>query len=220
MEHLPLGPQKRHLRFFFCYNSIISGLKHFHTISILYPFIFRFLRNTILETMAKSYTIKAQLIKDDAYLYPLQFYVPTEIIEVLKVDKIKRIHISINNHDPFAGSLIPGGDQQYYIKINTSQMKKMSLEIGDTATLTITPDQSEYGMPLPQEFAAIWEIDDEAHHHFHNLTPGKQRNLIYIVNSVKSLDIKARKATVIMDHLKINNGKLDFKVLNESLKSK
>lgn len=170
--------------------------------------------------MAKSYTLHSQLIKDDAYLYPLQFYVSDDIVQALKADKVKRLRISINNHEPLAGSLISGGAHQYYIKINKSQMKMMSLEIGDMATIKLTPDESEYGMPLPQEFAVIWKIDDEANRYFHTLPPGKQRNLIYIINSVKSLDIRARKATIIMEHLKINNGSLDFKVLNESMKDR
>ena len=168
--------------------------------------------------MAQSYTIQSQLIKDDAYLYPLQFYVPNDIVKALKDEKVKRLHISINNHTSIAGSLISGGSHQYYIKINKSQMKEMSLAIGDTASLKITPDESKYGMPLPEEFAEIWEIDDEAKQFFHSLPPGKQRNLIYIVNSVKNIDTRARKATTIMEHLKINNGKLDFKILNESMK--
>jgi len=170
--------------------------------------------------MSKSYTVESQLVKNDGHLYPLQFYVTDEIVTSLRADKVKRLKVSINGNEAFDGSLISAGDQQYYIKINTSQLKKMSLSIGDTATLLLTPDESEYGMPLPEEFSAIWEIDDEAHSYFHALTPGKQRNLIYIVNKVKSLDIRAHKAMVIMDHLKINNGKLDFKVLNESMKVK
>ncbi len=170
--------------------------------------------------MAKSYSLKSQLIKDDAFLYPLQFYITDYIVQALKADKVKRLQISINEHDAFAGSLLSGGQHQYYIKINKSQLKKMALSIGETVSIKLSPDDSEYGMPLPQEFAAIWEIDDEANRYFHELTPGKQRNLIYIVNSVKSLDIRIRKATIIMEHLKINIGKLDFKVLNESMKAR
>lgn len=168
--------------------------------------------------MANTYRTKSVLIKNDSHLYPLQFYISEEIVTALKEKKIKRLKVSINGLDTIDSSLISGGNQQYFIKINKTQMKKMSLSVGDEASLELTVDESEYGMPLPPEFAAIWEIDDEAKKYFHLLTPGKQRNLIYIVNKVKNLDIRTRKATVIMEHLKINNGKLDFKVLNESLK--
>jgi len=168
--------------------------------------------------MAKSYSTKSTLVKNDSHLYPLQFYIPDAIVKELKEKKVKRLHVSINGHQAIESSLLSGGNQQYFVKINKTQMKKMSLSISDVAILELTPDESEYGMPLPQEFAAIWEIDDEAKNYFHTLTPGKQRNLIYIVNKVKNLNIRIRKATIIMDHLKINSGKLDFKILNENLK--
>lgn len=168
--------------------------------------------------MANSYHTKSTLVKNDSHLYPLQFHIPDKIVLTLKEKNIKRLQISINGNDPIDGSLISNGEHQYFIKINAAQMNKMSLSIGDTATLDLKPDESEYGMPLPPEFAAIWEMDDEAKKYFHSLTPGKQRNLIYIVNKVKSLEIRMRKSTIIMDFLKINKGQLDFKMLNESLK--
>ena len=55
---------------------------------------------------------------------------------------------------------------------------------------------------------------------FHNLTPGKQRNLIYIVAKPKSQDIRIRKAIVIIEYLKSSGGTIDFKELNEALKVK
>lgn len=170
--------------------------------------------------MAKSYNTKSILVKNGAHLYPLQFYISDNIVTSLKEKKIKRLQVSINGHKAIDSSLISGGEQQYFIKINETQMKKMSLSVGDEATLELTPDNSEYGMSLPPEFTAIWEIDDEAKKYFHLLSPGKQRSLIYIVNKVKSLDIRTRKATIIMEHLTVNNGKLYFKLLNESFKGK
>ena len=192
-----LGPQIRQLRFFL-FTLPLNETERFK--------------------MAKSFHTKSILVKNDSHLYPLQFYIDDNIVENLKKQKIKRLQVSINGHKKITGSLISGGDHQYFFKINKTQMKKFSLSIGDEASLEIIPDESEYGMPLPPEFTAIWEIDDEAKSLFHSLTPGKQRNLIYLVDKVKSLEIRARKATIIMEHLKINAGQLDFKVLNESLK--
>lgn len=168
----------------------------------------------------ETYNFKSILIKNTNHLYPLQYYVPNEIVTTLKDKKIKRLKVVINENEAFAGSLIPGGKKNYFLKVNNDQVTKMGLAIGKEASISISADTSEYGMPLPEEFSAIWEVDDEAHKHFHALTPGKQRNLIYIVNKVKSLEIRARKATVIMEHLVINEGKLDFKMLNEALKQR
>jgi len=168
--------------------------------------------------MSKKYKFDTVLYKNDSHLYPLQFPVPNDIVTKLKHEKVERLKVSVNVNDAYDSSLISNGDQEYFIKINQQQIKKMNLNIGDQVSMTVVGDESVYGMPLPEEFAVIWEIDQDAHTYFHALTPGKQRNLIYIVNKVKSLNIRARKATIIMEHLKINNGKLDFKMLNESLK--
>lgn len=170
--------------------------------------------------MSKQHQFDTILTKNNSHLYPLQFPVPSDVVSQLKESKIERLQVSVNGNATYNSSLISNGDHDYFIKINQQQIKQMKLSIGDTVSLVVKGDESKYGMPLPKEFTAIWEMDDEANVYFHALTPGKQRNLIYIVNKVKSLDIRARKAMVIMDHLKINKGKLDFKVLNESMKVK
>lgn len=97
---------------------------------------------------------------------------------------------SINDHHKFDTSLISGGDQKYFIKVNKIQRKMMQLNQGDPVTITLTPDTSQYGMPLPEEFSEIWQNDKEANPLFHMLTPGHQRNLIYIVNKIKNLDLR------------------------------
>ncbi|MBE62878.1 MAG: hypothetical protein CMB89_11005, partial [Flammeovirgaceae bacterium] len=60
--------------------------------------------------------------------------------------------------------------------------------------------------------------DKLASEFFHDLTPGKQRNLIYIISKVKNTDSRINKALAIIDHLTERNGKLDFKLLNEKIK--
>lgn len=100
--------------------------------------------------MAESYTLKSQLIKNDSRLYPLQFLIDDKVSQSLKADKVKRLKLTINGHPPIDSSLISNGEQQYFVKINKYQMKKMFLQIGDSATLILTPDTSKYGMPLPE----------------------------------------------------------------------
>lgn len=167
-----------------------------------------------------TFRFSAPLIVDHDHLYAHHYYVPEDIVRSLKEHKIKRFLVSINDHANFSAGLISGGDQRYFIKVNQTQRKKMNLQEGVAASIDITKDDSPYGMPLPDEFAALWKIDQEAYDRFHQLPPGKQRNLIYIVNKIKNKELRAQKSWVIMDHLKINNGKIDFKALNEALKSR
>lgn len=82
----------------------------------------------------------------------------------------------------------------------------------------MTKDTSDYGMPMPDELNEVLAQDYQAYEYFHALTPGKQRNLIYVINKIKSSEIKIRKSLVIADHLIANTGKLDFKMLYEALR--
>ena len=81
-------------------------------------------------------------------------------------------------------------------------------------------DTSKYGMPMPEEFEEVLSTDLDGQKYFEQLTDGKKRNLIYMVAKVKNVDLKVAKSLIILDHLKANEGKLDFKLLNEAMKLK
>lgn len=73
-------------------------------------------------------------------------------------------------------------------------------------------------MEMPIELREVLDQDEHADTLFHKLTPGKMRNIIYAVASVKSSEIKIRRALVYAEHLKKNKGKIDFKELNQEMK--
>ena len=64
----------------------------------------------------------------------------------------------------------------------------------------------------------LLEQDEEGSKYFHQLTPGKKRSLIYLVGSVKNIDSQLNKGLAILDHLKAEQGNLDFKKLNQLIK--
>ena len=82
----------------------------------------------------------------------------------------------------------------------------------------IEEEKSEYGMPMPEELALMLSEDETGNVHFHNLTPGNQRTLIYMVSKLKNIDARIRKALGIVEHLNDFNGILDYKALNEKFK--
>ncbi|MFK7984322.1 MAG: hypothetical protein AB8G86_30390 [Saprospiraceae bacterium] len=61
-------------------------------------------------------------------------------------------------------------------------------------------------------------IDEVGSTFFHQLTPGKQRSLLHLIGKPKNSAIRLKKAVVVLDFLKTNNGKLDFKLLNIAFK--
>jgi uncharacterized protein YdeI (YjbR/CyaY-like superfamily) len=92
------------------------------------------------------------------------------------------------------------------------------LRIGEDVRLNIDKDQSEYGHELPESFRVLLDQDEEGRQFFEQLTPGKQRSLIYIVGKVKNIDSQLNKGMAILDHLKLVQGALDFKKLNSVIK--
>ena len=130
-----------------------------------------------------------------------------------------RVLIDINGEGTISSGLMPDGKDNFFVTISKEVRKKFNLELGDEVTLTISPDNSEYGMPLPEELAELWAIDDDARRTFHMLTPGKQRGLIYQIAKPKGAATRVKKAVQVSEYLKSTNGKLDYKELNAYIKA-
>ncbi len=148
--------------------------------------------------------------------------IPIEIAELFRpTDDAKsgrRVVCSINNCLPFQCGILPFGEGRWVIMVNRALQKKLKLEYGDSVKALVWRDDSEYGLPVPEEFEAVFASDDTARAHFDALTDGKKRTLLYIIAKPKNGDLRIRYALAIAQHLTIFNGKIDFKKLNEGLK--
>lgn len=129
----------------------------------------------------------------------------------------RRVKCILNNKVTINTALMPV-DEGSYILINQKARTELNISEGDKIEVTLEKDISEYGMPMPESFLVLLDQDEIGAKLFHSLTPGKQRNLIYIVGKVKSIDSQLNKGLAILDHLTETNGKLDFKALNVKIK--
>jgi len=143
-----------------------------------------------------------------------------EIHDKITEDGNKRVLCTVNDNEYFHAGLMPTGDGTFYIILNKARMKAFKLEIGTEVNIVLEKDTSKYGMKMPEEFDEVLKSDIEGAEWFEKLTDGKKRNLIHIVASTKNPDIRIVKALTMMDHLKANNGKIDFKLLLEAMKPK
>ncbi|MTB50109.1 YdeI/OmpD-associated family protein [Lewinella sp. W8] len=182
------------------------------------------LRAQFKQTMI-SITATLQLADEDLNyggiyytVFPIKRSAVAPIVEQEgKTDR--RVIVTINGQGSIHSGLMPDGKGNYFITISKEVRKKFGIEEGDDAELTISPDESEYGMPLPEELAELWALDEEAYDVFHTLTPGKQRGLIYVIAKPKRSETRIKKAVQIMDYLKAVGGKLDYKELNTYMKA-
>lgn len=144
--------------------------------------------------------------------------VPQEIVDAIYEDNNRRIVCTFPNGEVGHIALMHKGDGTFFINVRKALFKKLGLQPGDEIEVDVVKDDSKYGMPMPEEMEELLAMDDEASHYFHALTPGKQRSLLYIIGKPKTSDTRLRKALVIVDFLKLNEGRLDFPALNQAFK--
>ena len=140
--------------------------------------------------------------------------VPLDLAQQFIAKDNRRIICTLNDKQEFHAALMPNGNGGFFITINAEIRKKLKLKEGISLHVQIRKDNSKYGIHLPEEMEELLLIDEEGSAFFHQLTPGKQRSLLHLIGKPKSSAIRLKKAVVVLDFLKTNNGKLDFKLLN------
>ncbi|MEL7147400.1 MAG: YdeI/OmpD-associated family protein [Bacteroidota bacterium] len=162
--------------------------------------------------------IKSTLSDFNSKLWRHHFVVPEDVTAQLTDGENKRVFVKINHQLEIRSSLMPINKTESFVLINKDVKSKLRLSTGDEATLTLRKDTSTYGMEMPEELGVLLDQEPECNELFHQLTPGKQRSLIYLVNKVKNTNSRLNKALAIVHHLKEVSGNLDFKMLNKTIK--
>ena len=145
--------------------------------------------------------------------------VPVAILEQLKGEFNKgkfsqRLIIRVNQSETWQCGVVALGNGLGYITVKTAILKKNKLKIGDKVEVFLKPDESEYGMEVPEELQVLLDQDEEGNRRFHLLSKGKQRYIIYYILQVKSSQLRIDKAIRIIRNLKNTvEGKEDFKYI-------
>ncbi|MGI8811336.1 MAG: YdeI/OmpD-associated family protein [Pyrinomonadaceae bacterium] len=143
--------------------------------------------------------------------------VSREIGERFQTDgRTRRVVCTLNGKLSIQCALMPSGGS-FFILVSKKVRTAVGIEAGDTVKLSLVPDTSKYGLPMPEEFAEALAQDLDGDRLFHILTPGKQRSLIFAVTSGKDVDRRIHRALIIVEHLKDNDGKIDNKKLYHEL---
>jgi hypothetical protein len=154
-------------------------------------------------------------------LWGAHLVVPPHIVQaVMDIAPDKRIVCRVNDALEWQCALLSNGNGAFVISINKKNRDKLKLKPGMPIQVALRKDDSEYGLPMPEEFEAILESDPEAKAHFDALTPGKKRSLLYIANNAKSSDRRIERGLVIAEHLVQQKGKIDGPILYEAIRGK
>ncbi|MDC1451676.1 YdeI/OmpD-associated family protein [Vicingaceae bacterium] len=124
---------------------------------------------------------------------------PKTISEYLIKGKDRRVIVLFNNEIKNHCAIM-SSQEGPFIMLNKGIVKQLKINTGDVVKLEIVRDTSEYGMPICEEFEAVIFRDEVVFNYFQALTPGKQRNLIHLVNKIKNPDIKINMSMTIAKH--------------------
>jgi hypothetical protein len=145
--------------------------------------------------------------------------VPEAVAKAFAEGNDRRVVCTLNGSVEFQCAIMPAGEGVFFINLNKQLRDKLKLKEGSRVRVSLCKDESEFGLPMPQELDELLQMDEEGRRLFMALTPGKKRNLLYITGQPKTPDGRLRRAVIVVDHLRKMGGKINFKLLNEALKA-
>lgn len=146
----------------------------------------------------------SSVIGDEVWGHSL--VVPPLYADLFKAaDNSRRVVCVLNDRLTLHCAIMPHHDR-WYISMNKPNLKRLGLKVGSAVEVSIRRDNSEFGLPMPEE---LWEVlaqDPEAKGYFDGLTAGKKRSLIHLVNGVKNIDKRIERAWLIAERLRETKG--------------
>lgn len=115
----------------------------------------------------------------------------------------KRVICNIDERFEFHCAILRSQAIGYYIMMGKKNLKKGNLSEGQKIEVSLLPDTTKYQAEIPEELEEVLKSDFEGSEIFHQLTPGKQRSIIYIVTAVKSTDKRIERALKILENIKM-----------------
>lgn len=180
--------------------------------------IFSIIDSLMTKQSTKKQHFTSVLEASNNKLWGAHFTVPVSVAKRFTAATSRRVVCTLNGAETFQCALIPHGNGSFVITVNKKLRDKQDLKFGMTVDVSLRKDESEYGLPMPKEFAELLRQDKRGNRLFHALTAGRQRTLLYIIGQRKTTDARIERGIVVVEHLKATNGKIDYKKLNESLK--
>ncbi|GLU54273.1 YdeI/OmpD-associated family protein [Dyadobacter frigoris] len=138
--------------------------------------------------------------------------VPNEIVEKLGGSFSVRLWCTVNEKVKWQCGLVALGTGDAYISINAQRIKQLKAKEGESLTVALEIDDSEYGLEVPEELKELLDQDDEGNRRFNLLVAGKRRFIIRHITAVKSSQLRIERAVTLIENLKrLPAGKESFK---------
>ncbi len=135
------------------------------------------------------------------YMGPI-FLLPHDQSEAFIKENGKRVIVRGPDGKAIHRALQLRKDGYALVMINKEVLKAWHYLPGDKVKVSITKDDSEFGMAFPEEFKVVLDQDPEANQAFRARTPGKQRGVLHYIDSGKSESTRIKRALEIAEKLK------------------
>lgn len=163
--------------------------------------------------------VKIQKFPDNGLGYLHHIIVPDEVADAAYFNKSRRVQMFIGDKGPVPAGVMKSKDY-YFILFSKTLMKSLGLTATSSFKVRLVPDKSELAMEVPEEFQMILDGDEEASMYFKKLTPGKQRALLHMIIKIKNDNLRMERSIIMIEHVRINRGKVDFRMLLDAFKNK
>lgn len=165
-----------------------------------------------------AFTTTLQQLPDDPLGWNGRLLIPADIVAQIpkREDGSLRVICALPEvPDGWHGALTSDGQGGHYVIFNKQRIRAVEKRKLDKSRLQVelVPDDTRYGAPMPPELAELLAQDPHSDKYFHALTPGKQRNLIYMIAKYRSEATRLEKAVGLVDYLVEVRGVLDFREL-------
>lgn len=129
--------------------------------------------------------------------------IPPDVADHFLGDNNKvRMVITFDNGRKFHRAIQRNKDGFSFIVLGKSTLKEAKKEPGKEEKISLEIDNSEFGMPMPEELAEVLRQDPEGEAAFLALKPGLRRSFLYYLNSGKTVDTRIQRSLKLIDNLK------------------
>ena len=101
----------------------------------------------------------------------------------------------------FSRAVFKADDGTVRLRFGMDWLRTAGLSPGDLVTVQLDEDQDPDRVDVPAELAALLATDPAVEHLWEELTPGRQRSLVYGVERSKRSDTRQRRAQSVVDTL-------------------
>lgn len=134
--------------------------------------------------------------KRGGYCY---FPINKQLIMQYEKNSKTRFICTIDDSYTFSCGLNHLGEGNYFVMLTKDRMNNIGKSVGDSIAIQLVEDTSKLGIEIPEVLEILLEQDPRLNAKFAQLTPGKQRSIIFQMNKIKDLNKQVAKTIELID---------------------